>query len=55
MCYSPESLKKVLQLPMLFKKYYMRQTQAKQNMNKGSEFYNRSMKSLLEKNDIKIY
>ena len=46
-------IKKVLQLPMLFN-----ESNRKPNkiwVDKGSEFYNRSMKLVLQDNDIEIY
>ena len=46
-------IKKVLQLPMLFN-----ESNSKPNkiwVDKGSEFYNRSMKLVLQDNDIEIY
>ena len=49
--------KKVLQLLMLFKIFWKNLigSQIKYGVNKSSEFYNRSMKSWLEKNEIDMY
>ena len=49
--------KKVWQLPVLFKKtlYESNRKSNKIWVDKGSEFYNRSMKSWLGKNDIEMY
>ena len=46
----PSKHKKVLQLLMLFKKVRWIKTQAK-----VTEFYNRSMKSFLQNNDVEMY
>ena len=50
-------MKKVLQLPMLFKKL-LKKSNCKPNkiwLDKGSEFFNRSMNSWLEKNYTELY
>ena len=57
MGYSFEKIKKGLQLLMLFKKA-LDESNFKPNkiqVDKGSEFYNRSMKSWIQKNDIEMY
>ena len=48
-------IEKVLQLLMFSKKYESSCKANKMWVDKGTEFYNRSMKSWLEKNAIEIY
>ena len=57
MGYSFKEIKKELQLLMIFKKT-LDESNLKPNkiqVDKGSEFYNRSMKSWLQKNIIEMY
>ena len=52
----PLKNKKELQILMLFRKFYMNQNvnQIKIWVDKGSEFYNRSMKSFLQNSDVEM-
>ena len=52
----PEEIKNVFQLLMLFKKHLdeSNRKSSKVWVDKGSKYYNRSMKSLLQDNDIEM-
>ena len=52
----PLKNKKELQILMLFRKFYMNQNvnQIKIWVDKGSEFYNRSMKSFLQNSNVEM-
>ena len=52
----PLKNKKELQILMLFRKFYMNQNvnQIKIWVDKGSKFYNRSMKSFLQNSDVEM-